>query len=212
MRCLYCHNPDTWKLKEGKETTVDELIIKLKRNKPYIERSNGGLTISGGEPTLQFEFTLELLKKAKEEGFHTAIDTCGYLDRDKLEKMLEHVDLVLLDIKQINELKHKELTGLSNNKTLKIVNLMEEIKQAYWVRYVVVPGYTDKQEDLIDLAKYLKDKKAMEKLELLPYHNLGKHKWQELGIKYQLEDIKPPEEDRMRDIRKIFKEYGINVE
>ncbi|MEJ6951564.1 pyruvate formate-lyase-activating protein [Natronospora cellulosivora (SeqCode)] len=212
MRCLYCHNPDTWKLKEGKEARVEELITKLKRNKPYIIKSNGGLTISGGEPTMQFEFTLELLKMAKEEGFHTAVDTCGYIAKDKFREMIPYIDLVLLDIKQIDDLKHQELTGVSNNKTLEIVSLLEEEEQDYWIRYVLVPGYTDKREDLKKLADFLSTKKHMVKFELLPYHNLGAHKWQELDLEYQLEEVLPPEEEKIKEIIDFFKEYNINIE
>jgi len=211
LRCKYCHNPDTWRLQEGKKATIDELMERIVKGKPYFQRSNGGVTISGGEPTLQFDFTLELLKRCKEEGLHTAIDTSGYVDRDKFKEMLEYVDLVLLDIKQIDAGKHQELTGVSNERTLAIVDLMEEEGQPYWVRHVIVPGYTDSKEDLSGLARFLQDKKYLERLELLPYHNLGEYKWQELGLKYELTGVKPPSKERMKEIERLFRDYGIKT-
>ncbi|MFW6022941.1 MAG: pyruvate formate-lyase-activating protein [Halanaerobiaceae bacterium] len=209
MRCKYCHNPDTWNMCNGKKVSVDELMEKIKRNKPYFNRSSGGVTISGGEPTLQFDFTLKLLKECKEEGIHTAIDTSGYVDKERFRVMLPYLDLVLLDIKQMDENKHLELTGVSSRKTMQIVDLMEEEGQKYWIRHVVVPGYTDSTKDLEDLAEFLADKEYMEKLELLPYHNLGEHKWQELGKDYKLADVEPPSNSIMEEIKKIFDKYNI---
>jgi len=211
MRCKYCHNPDTWKLCNGNKITIDELMGRIKKCKPYFSRSNGGITISGGEPTLQFEFVLELLKRCKEEGLHTAIDTSGYIDVDRFKEMLPYIDLVLLDIKQMDDAKHQELTGVSNSKTLQIVELLEKEAQPYWIRNVIVPGYTDNEVDLEKLAQFLSDKEYMEKLELLPYHNLGQHKWQELGIKYELKDVELPSEEMMERVESIFKKYGITT-
>ncbi|MFP4015388.1 MAG: pyruvate formate-lyase-activating protein [Halanaerobiales bacterium] len=209
MRCKYCHNPDTWKLCNGTKITIDELMTKIKKCKPYISRSNGGITISGGEPTLQFEFVLELLKRCKEEGLHTAIDTSGYVDPDKFKELLPYLDLILMDIKEMDEVRHMELTGVSYEKTMQNIELMEEEGQPYWIRYVVVPGYTDNEDDLEILAQYLSEKEYMEKLELLPYHNLGEHKWQELGLKYELKDVVPPSKEMMERIEDILKEYEI---
>ena len=211
LRCKYCHNPDTWRLQEGKKLSIDELMEKIEKCKPYIQRSRGGVTISGGEPTLQFDFTLDLLKRCQEAGLHTAVDTSGYVDRNKFKEMLAYVDLVLLDIKQIDGVKHQELTGVSNERTLAIVDLMEEEGQPYWVRHVVVPGYTDGEEDLTGLARFLQEKKYLERVELLPYHNLGAYKWQELGLKYELGDVKPPDQKKMKEIRDLFRAYGLKV-
>lgn len=211
LRCKYCHNPDTWKLHDGKKVTIDELMEKIIKCKPYIDRSKGGVTISGGEPTLQFDFTLELLKRCKEEGLHTAVDTSGYVDPEKFKKMIKYIDLVLLDIKQIDDLKHHELTGVSNRRTLEIVELLEKEKQPYWIRHVVVPGYTDNKNDLNGLAQYLQDKKYLDKLELLPYHNLGEYKWKELGIPYELVAVEPPSKEMMKEISDIFKDCGISL-
>ena len=211
LRCQYCHNPDTWKLKEGKKVTTESLMEKIKKIKPYIERSGGGITISGGEPTMQLDFTLDLLKKAKEVGLHTAVDTSGYVDKSKFEKLLPYLDLVLLDIKVLDDYKHQELTGVSNKKTLEIVKLLEEKKQPYWVRQVIVPGITDDLEDMKQFAEFLEDKKYLEKIELLPYHELGKHKWENLGLKYKLFDVEPPSEKKMAELNSIFKKHKISV-
>ncbi len=212
LRCKYCHNPDTWNLRDGKKTTIAGLMEKINKCRPYITRSNGGVTISGGEPVLQLDFTLELLKKCHEEGFHTALDTSGYVDRDRFREMLKYVDLVLLDIKHIDDEKHRELTGVSNHKTLQTLELLEEEGKPYWVRHVIVPGYTDDKDSLNRLASFLQGKKSLEKVELLPYHNLGEYKWRELGIYYELQGIEPPTEREMQEIEGIFKVYGIKTD
>jgi len=211
LRCKYCHNPDTWKLKDGRKTNVEELIQKLKTLKPYIDRSGGGITISGGEPTMQLDFTLELLKRSKEIGVHTAIDTSGYIDRDKFKRLLPYLDLVLLDIKALDDNQHKDLTGVSSKKCFDLLRLLEEEEQPYWVRQVIVPGINDDLEQVKKLANFLKDKKYLEKIELLPYHNLGEHKWKNLGLDYPLENVKPPTERKMRELNTVFKKMHINV-
>lgn len=211
LRCQYCHNPDTWKLKDGIKTTTEELIKKIVKIKPYIERSGGGITISGGEPTMQFDFTLDLLKKAKAAGLDTAVDTSGYVDSEKFKKLLPYLDLVLLDIKTLDNLKHQNLTGVSNEKTLNIVELMEKEKQPYWIRQVIVPGITDSLEEMQDFADYLKDKKYLEKIELLPYHELGKHKWENMGLEYKLSAVEPPSAKKMSKLNSVFKNYKINI-
>ncbi|KXS50216.1 pyruvate formate-lyase-activating protein [Halanaerobium congolense] len=211
LRCQYCHNPDTWKLKDGKKTTTAELMHKIVKIKPYIKRSGGGITISGGEPTMQLEFSLDLLKKAKAEGLHTAIDTSGYIDPQKFKQLLPYLDLVLLDIKTMDDLKHQDLTGVSNQKTLNIVELLEAEKQPYWVRHVVVPGITDDFQEMQKFAMYLRDKKYLEKVELLPYHELGKHKWENLGLEYKLAAVEPPSAKKMAELNSCFKNYKINI-
>lgn len=211
LRCNYCHNPDTWKLKEGKKVSTDQLLEKIIKIKPYIERSGGGITISGGEPTMQLDFTLELLKKAKAAGLHTAVDTSGYVDQQKFKKLLPYLDLVLLDIKVLNDFKHQELTGVSNKKTLEIVDLLEKEEQPYWVRQVIVPGITDDLAEMKEFAEFLQDKKELEKIELLPYHRLGEHKWKNLGLSYQLINVEPPSEKKMAELNAVFKNLKINV-
>lgn len=211
LRCKYCHNPDTWKLKDGRKVTVEKLMQKIIKIKPYIERSGGGITISGGEPTMQLDFTLELLKKAKEAGLHTALDTSGHIELDKFKKLLPYLDLVLLDIKVMDDYKHQELTGVSNHKTLNLLELLEAEEQPYWIRQVIVPGITDDLEEMKDFARFLEDKKSLQKIELLPYHKLGEHKWKNLGLKYQLINVEPPSAQKMSELNSVFKKLKIIV-
>ena len=210
LRCKYCQNPDTWSLKEGRKVSVEELIAKILRCKSYFG-PKGGVTISGGEPTLQLDFLLELLKRCQEEGINTAVDTSGYIATDEFESLLPYLDLVLLDIKEIADAKHQKLTGVSNQKTLKLLEFLEEKEQKFWVRYVLVPGITDNLNDLKELLALLSPLDYLEKVELLPYHRLGVHKWEELGLDYQLADIKPPKKDDLVKIKGIFIAAGIDA-
>ena len=211
LRCKYCHNPDTWKLKEGKKVTVEELMQKIIKIKPYIERSGGGITISGGEPTMQLDFTLELLKTAKKAGLHTALDTSGYIESEKFKKLLPYLDLVLLDLKVLDDHKHQKLTGVSNHKTLNLLEFLEAEEQPYWIRQVIVPGITDDLEEMREFASFLADKKSLQKVELLPYHKLGEHKWKNLGLKYQLINVEPPTDKKMAELNAVFKKLKINA-
>lgn len=211
LRCKYCQNPDTWHLKEGDLVSVTKLITKVSRCKNYFG-SKGGVTISGGEPTLQLDFLVELLKQCKEEEIHTAIDTSGYVETAKFQRLLPYLDLVLLDIKSIVEAKHQELTGVSNQQTLKLLEFLEEKEQSFWVRYVVVPGITDELDELKELVEMLARLEYLEKVQLLAYHKLGIHKWKELGLDYQLEDVNPAKQAKLVKIKELFTEAGINVE
>lgn len=211
LRCKYCHNPDTWCMTDGQEIEVEELMNKILRCKPFISRSKGGVTISGGEPTLQLEFVLELLKRCQEEGIHTAIDTSGYVDKDKFEELLPYIDLVLLDIKHIDDIEHQELTGVSNSKIFEILNLLEERNKSFWIRHVVVPGINDKIDYLEELAELLVPLANLEKLELIAYHELGVHKWETIGLEYELKGTNPPSAEQMDKFREIFVQKGINT-
>jgi pyruvate formate lyase activating enzyme len=211
LRCKYCHNPDTWCMTDGQEIEVEELMSKILRCKPFISRSKGGVTISGGEPTLQIDFVLELLKRCKEEELHTALDTSGYIDKDKFESLLPYIDLVLLDIKHIDDIEHQELTGVSNQKILEILNLLEKKGKSFWVRHVVVPGINDKVEYIERLTELLAPLDNLEKVELIAYHELGVHKWETIGLDYQLKDVKPPSKEKMEEFKEIFIQKGINT-
>ncbi|PRX31815.1 pyruvate formate lyase activating enzyme [Orenia metallireducens] len=211
LRCKYCHNPDTWCMTDGQEVEVEELMNKILRCKPFISRSKGGITISGGEPTLQIDFVLELLKRCKEEDIHTALDTSGYVDKDKFEKLLPYTDLVLLDIKHIDDIEHQELTGVSNQKILDILNLLEERGKSFWVRHVVVPGINDKIEYIEKLTELLAPLDNLEKVELISYHQLGVHKWETIGLDYELKDVEPPSGEKMEEFKEIFINKGINT-
>ncbi len=191
LRCLYCHNPDTWNMSDNRiEMTTDEVFAEIKKVKNFIR--TGGVTLSGGEPLLQPGFALKLFKICKEHNIHTAIDTSGIFLNDRVKEVLEYTDLVLLDIKHINSDKYKELTGASLEPTLKFAEYLATINKPFWLRYVLVPGFTDDKNDLKNLAKYVSRFRNLEKVDILPFHQMATHKWKELGLNYKLENIQPP--------------------
>lgn len=209
MRCKYCHNPDTWNLSGGEEKSADELIQSALKFKKYWG-DKGGITISGGEPLLQIDFLIDLLKKAKEEGIHTTIDTAGNpFTREepffaKFEELMKYTDLLLLDLKEINPKRHKELTGFENSNILEMAKYLSEIGKPVWIRHVLVPENSDFDEDLTALGDFIGSLSNVEKVEVLPYHTLGKFKWDNLGIAYQLEGINSPEQERIKNAQQLL--------
>ncbi len=207
MRCKYCHNPDSWADIGNTEMDSDDLINKIKRYKSYWGK-DGGITVSGGEPLLQIDFVTELFKKAKQEDIHTAIDTAGepFVCSEefmiKFDELMKYTDLVILDIKHIDDEKHRELTGKTNKNILEMAQYLSEIKKPVWIRHVLVPGYTDFDEDLDELGKFIFKLKNVENTEILPYHSLGVFKWEKLGLKYELEGVLSPSEDIIQNARK----------
>ncbi|MGL4937064.1 pyruvate formate lyase 1-activating protein [Shewanella sp.] len=213
MRCQYCHNRDTWDLDGGKEVQVDELMSQIISYRPFLDASNGGVTASGGEAMLQAEFVAELFKACKKEGIHTCLDTNGFVRKYTpiIDELLDHTDLVLLDIKQMNDDKHIELTKVSNHRTLQFAQYLANRNQTTWIRYVVVGGFTDDEASALALAEFIKPMTNIEKVELLPYHELGKHKWEAMGETYQLDGVSPPSRETMEKIKAVFTEQGINA-
>ncbi|MDL2249255.1 pyruvate formate lyase-activating protein [Lachnospiraceae bacterium OttesenSCG-928-J05] len=209
MRCQYCHNPDTWKMDTGKEMTADELIEKALRYRSYWG-SEGGITVSGGEPLMQLDFLLELFKKAKEQGIHTTIDTSGnpFTKHEpffsKFNELLKYTDLIMLDIKHIDNAQHLKLTGQPNTNILEMAEYLSEIDKPVWIRHVLVPGRTDDDEYLHKLDAFIRTLTNVEKVEVLPYHNLGEYKWDELGYDYQLKGIEAPTKERIENAKKIL--------
>ena len=190
LKCKYCQNRDTWNLNGGMEYTSDELVAKVSRYKNYFAVSGGGVTVSGGEPLLQMNFLIEFFSKLKLLGIHTAIDTSGSFDiTEDMKKLIDLTDLFLLDIKCINDEICKDLTGVSNKRELEFAKYLRKQGKDIWIRQVLVPGYTDKEEDLKDLKEFLSELNTVKKVEILPYHDLGKFKWIELGCKYELEGV-----------------------
>ena len=193
MRCLYCHNPDTWEVGKGTEITVDEIIEEFNKNRAFYEK--GGITVSGGEPLLQMEFLTELFKKCKEENIHTCIDTSGITFKqnkeyiEKLDILLIYTDLVMLDIKHIESESHEALTGHKNENILAFAKYLEEKNVPLWIRHVVVERYTDKKEDLIKLGEFIGKLKNLKGLDVLPYHTMGVNKYKDMGIHYKLEGV-----------------------
>ena len=193
MRCLYCHNPDTWAVGRGTPMTAGELIGEVEKVREFLK--NGGITVSGGEPMLQQEFVTELFTQAKAHGFHTALDTSGILfdpkAPEKVVPLLDVTDLVLLDIKHIDPVEHKKLTGHDNHRILAFAKYLRDRKIPVWIRHVVVPGITDDPEELRQLGHFLAELTNMKALDVLPYHTMGKVKYERLGMEYPLGDTPP---------------------
>lgn len=201
LRCKYCHNRDTWDLDAGVEYSAEGIIKKALRSKTYMESSGGGITLSGGDPFMQQDFLLDLVKKLKEQNIHIAIDTSGsFLLTNKVKEILNYTDLVLLDIKHIDDDKCIELTGATNKYTLEFAKYLDHIGKDIWLRQVIIPGYTDDEKDLYKLKKFIQSLNSVKKVELLPYHDLGKFKWQTLGFNYELDNVPSP---TFEDIEKI---------
>lgn len=210
LRCQFCHNPDTWKMGDGQEMSVEEIVADVKEYLPFFQSSNGGVTVSGGEPLIQINFLVELFKELKKIGVHTTIDTsAGCFSRSpafmkSLDELLQYTDLILLDLKQIHSDKHKKLTGKPNEHILDFAKLLAEKEVPVWIRHVLIPGITDIDSDLHDLASFIDTLSNVEKVEVLPYHELGVYKWEALGLDYPLEDVSPPTEDRVKNAEKIL--------
>ena len=202
LQCLYCHNPDTWVQNTKNKITADELLAKVLPYKNFI--SSGGVTISGGEPLLQDKFCEEFILKCKKNNLHTAIDTSGVIPLDISKKAIELADLILLDVKDIDEEDCIKLTGKSNKNTFATLKYCEQIKKPVWIRHVLLPKYTLKKDKLERLAKYLSGFSCIEKIELLPYHVMGKCKWEELRMPYALDGIEPPTNDEVAEAKAIF--------
>ena len=189
LKCKYCHNRDTWDSAGGEYISLDDILKKIIRYKEYINHG-GGVTISGGEPLLQAKFLNELFIELKKENIHTCIDTSGMLPLTAdIKKALSNTDLVLLDIKHIDSKKCEDLVGFPNKLELEFAKYLSDNNIPMWIRQVIIPGITDDEKDLLKLKKFLGTLKTVEKVELLPYHSLGKHKWTDLGLIYELENI-----------------------
>ena len=207
MRCQFCHNPDTWNMKTGTLTSTDDLIKKALRYRSYWG-DEGGITVSGGEPLLQIDFLTELFKKAKENGIHTTLDTSGNpFTREepffsKFNELMQYTDLILLDIKHIDEKEPIRLTGHTNKNILDLATYLSDMKKPVWIRHVLVPKRNDKDEYLDRLHEFILTLHNVERVEVLPYHTLGAYKWKELGMEYPLEGIDPPTAERVENARK----------
>lgn len=204
LRCKFCHNPETWDLnKKCEEITPKELINKIIKYKPYF-KNNGGVTFSGGEPLMQKEFLLECLKLCKENDIHTCIDTAGSIKDCK--EVLMYTDLVLFDIKGTNKENYKNMTNFNIEKSLDFLKLCNNMNKPLWLRIVIVPTINDNEEYIKELIKFIKPIKNVEKIELLPYHTLGIHKYNELKINYPLEGIADMDKEKCKKLETMLKE------
>lgn len=212
LRCLFCQNRDTWERQPGRVATVDELLREIRRYKPYLDSSGGGITASGGDPILQPDFVGSLFAAARREGIHTALDTSGLTAiTPKVEHLIEQTDLVLLDIKHVDPETHRRLTGRSNERILAFARHLARIGKPVWIRHVIVPGYTDTEESARATAAYLSELPNVERVDLLPYHAYGAHKWEALGEPYPLEGTEPPTAERVEELRSCFVEARLPV-
>lgn len=209
MRCNFCHNPDTWNMQSGTLTPADELLKKALRYKNYWG-DNGGITVSGGEPLLQIDFLIEFFKEAKKQGVHTTIDTSGnpFTKEEpffsKFQELMKYTDLLLLDIKHIDDDEHFKITKQTNKNILELARYLSDIKKPVWIRHVLVPGYSDNDEYLKKLNDFIQTLENVEKVEILPYHSLGVSKYEKLGIDYELKDVKPPTQERIENANKLL--------
>lgn len=206
FRCLYCANPDTIDVKGGTPTPADEILQMAISQKAFFGKK-GGITFSGGEPTLQAESLIPLFKDLKSNGIHTCLDTNGGIWNDKVEELFELTDLVLLDIKEFNPVRHHALTGRSNEQTLRTAAWLEAHNRPFWIRYVLVPGYSDFEEDIRALGEQLGNYQNIQRVEILPYHRLGVHKYEAMGWEYQLKEVKENTPEQLEKAEKIFNEY-----
>lgn len=204
LRCAYCHNPDTWNINGGTEIEAKELLKKILRYKLYFEKSGGGVTFSGGEVLLQPEFLTEILKLCKENGIHTAIDTAGY-GYGQYDEILKYTDLILLDIKHVNDQGYRELTGQGEVGLNVFVAAAQKAGTRLWIRHVIVPGITDSTEHIKKLAEMIKKIENVDRVELLPYHTLGINKYKKLGIRYRLDGIEAMDREKCKKLQKYLR-------
>ena len=209
MRCKYCHNPETWSFDGAQDREAGELFEHVYHYKGYWG-NGGGVTVSGGEPLLQIDFVTEFFRQAKLKGVHTTIDTAGqpFCEEpeflEKFDKLLSYTDLVMLDLKEMDDKKHRSLTGYTNENILKLAKYLSDKGKPMWIRHVLVPGVTDDENGLKEMADFIGTLKTVERVEVLPYHTLGLFKWEKLGIKYPLEGIKSPTEEQVKKAEEIL--------
>ncbi|MBO4318841.1 MAG: pyruvate formate lyase-activating protein [Treponema sp.] len=209
MRCLFCHNPDTWDMTKGEKKTAQELIQDSLDCRNYWG-DKGGITVSGGEPLFQLDFLIELFEEAKKNSINTCIDTAGgpFTKEspwfDKFQHLMELTDTVLMDIKHIDPQEHKKLTGMGNDDIIEMFRYLDEIKKPVWIRHVLVPGYSDNDEYLVKTRDFIRTLGNIHRVEILPYHTLGITKYKNLGIPYPLEGVNPPTAERIKNAREIL--------
>jgi pyruvate formate lyase activating enzyme len=210
-RCLYCHNPDTWNMMNGMAVTLERAIAVLNIYRHGLKVMNGGLTLSGGEPLMQDRFVVRLLTAAKGMGVHTALDTNGYLGERLSDDELEQIDVVLLDIKTWDRERHQCLTGKDPGPTLDFARRLARRRKTIWLRYVLVPGLTDDENDISQIAAFAAGLGNVERVDVLPFHQLGRHKWQKLGIDYKLNDTGPPSRELVERVCTQFRASGLKT-
>ena len=211
FRCLYCHNPDTWNMMNGVPVTLERAKTQLGKYRHGLRIMKGGLTVSGGEPLMQHRFVLKLLAAAQAMGIHTALDTNGCLGVRLTDQDLERIDLVLLDIKAWDQERHRQLTGMDSGPVLDFARRLAARRRPVWLRYVLVPGWTDDPDDIARLAEFTAGLGNVERVDVLPLHQMGAFKWKQLGIDYKLQDVEPPSKETVERTCARFRAAGLKV-
>ena len=211
FRCLYCHNPDTWNMINGIPVTLERAIEALRKYRHGLKMMFGGFTLSGGEPLMQDRFAARLFAAAKSMGIHTALDTNGYLGERLSDKELEEIDVVLLDIKSWDPERHKRLTGKDVAPTLIFARRLAQQRKPIWLRYVLVPGLTDDVDDINQIAKFAADLGNVVRVDVLPFHQMGRYKWKKLGLDYALDDVEPARRELVDRVCEQFRAVGLKA-
>jgi pyruvate formate lyase activating enzyme len=211
FRCLYCHNPDTWNMMNGLAVTLERAIATVNMYRHGLKVMSGGLTLSGGEPLMQDRFVVRLLTAAKGMGVHTALDTNGYLGERLSDEELDQIDVVLLDIKTWGRERHQYLTGKDPGPTLDFARRLAQRRKTIWLRYVLVPGVTDDENDILQIAAFAAGLGNVERVDVLPFHQLGRYKWQKLGMEYKLNDTDPPSRELVDRVCTQFRTAGLKT-
>lgn len=211
LRCLYCHNPDTWRARNGRRVEIADVMQEIDKYARFLKRYGGGVTISGGEPLVQHRFVKRIFAECHDRGIHTALDTNGYLGDHLEDADLENIDLVLLDLKAFDDALHRRVTGVSNEPILEFARRLAELERPVWVRFVLVPGLNDDAGDVGRLAEFTGRLGNVERVEVLPFHKMGEYKWRELGLEYELADTMPPTPDLLARTQKQFEDQGLTV-
>jgi pyruvate formate lyase activating enzyme len=210
-RCRYCHNPDTWTMSHGIPVTLERATEELGKYRHDLKMMSGGFTLSGGEPLMQHRFTVKLLRAARAMGIHTALDTNGYYGARLTDEELEVADLVLLDLKGFDGERHRALTGMDNASTLAFARRLAEKGRLIWVRFVLVPGLTDDPTDVAALADFARELGNVARVDVLPFHQMGRFKWKQLGLDYTLDDVEPPSQELVERLCATFRERGLKA-
>lgn len=211
LRCRYCHNPDTWHMHQGTPTTSREVLKEIASYAKFLIHAKGGVTLSGGEPLVQPDFVAAILRGCKEMGLHTALDTAGFLGLHADDYLLADVDLVLLDIKAFSEATYRDLTGVALQPTLDFAERLARLGKPVWLRYVLLPGYTDKFDEIEGLAAFAARLGNVERVDVLPFHKMGEFKWAAAGTPYTLADTEPPTPELTERARATFRAHGLTV-
>jgi len=209
--CQYCHNPDTWSMRNGTPVTIAKATEELRKYRQGLKVMGGGLTLSGGEPLMQYRFAMKLFTAAREMGVHTAMETNGYFGSKLTDRELESIDLVLLGIKSWDPERHRRLTGMDVGPTLEFARRLAAHRRPIWIRFVLVPGLTDDPEDISKIAGFAAGLGNVERVDVLPFHQMGRYKWKNLGIEYKLENVEPPSHEAVQRACAPFRQFGLKV-